>query len=160
MYIVLPKTCCSYNCNIKGCCQTPVECTTHTPIHGWKREGERGWRKRETQKGGTLRIPFHLEEHTAQHTRGPFCCVYDDKISTAYTHTFSLTQVSMAHKVLSSDMSHLVEAMKNAQKHYQTFLEQEYRKQMFHAAHIVAVNSKQLMDAVNSARRKARLMQR
>ena len=86
--------------------------------------------------------------------------MYGDKISTAYTHTSSLTQVSMAHKVLSSDMSHLVEAMKNAQKHYQTFLEQEYRKQMFHAAHIVAMNSKQLMDAVNSARRKARLMQR
>jgi len=86
--------------------------------------------------------------------------LHDDKLSTTYTHTFSLSQVSMAHKVLSSDMSHLVEAMKNAQKHYQTFLEQEYRKQMFHAAHIVAVNSKQLMDAVNSARRKARLMQR
>ena len=71
-----------------------------------------------------------------------------------------LPQVSMAHKVLSSDMAHLVEAMKNAQKHHQTFLEQEYRKQMFQAAHIVAVNSKQLMDAVNSARRKAHLMQR
>lgn len=68
-------------------------------------------------------------------------------------------QVSMAHKVLSSDMTQLVEAMKNAQKNYQTFLEQEYQKQMLKAAHIVAVNSKQLLDAVNSARRKARLMQ-
>jgi len=24
-----------YNCNIKGCCQTPVECTAHTSIHGY-----------------------------------------------------------------------------------------------------------------------------
>ena len=69
-------------------------------------------------------------------------------------------QVAMAHKVLSSDMSHLVEAMKNAQKHYQTFLEQEYQKQMLHAAHIVAVNSKQLLDATSSARRKAYYLQR
>lgn len=66
----------------------------------------------------------------------------------------------MAHKVLSSDMTQLVEAMKNAQKNYQTFLEQDYQKKMLKAAHIVAVNSKQLLDAVNSARRKARLMQR
>lgn len=66
----------------------------------------------------------------------------------------------MAHKVLSSDMTQLVEAMKNAQKHYQTFLEQDYQKQMLKAAHIVAVNAKQLLDAVNSARRKAQLMQR
>ncbi len=70
----------------------------------------------------------------------PFCCP---------------SQVSMAHKVLSSDMSHLVEAMRNAQKQYQTFLEQEYQKQMLHAAHIVAVNAKQLLDAANSARRRA-----
>ena len=84
------------------------------------------------------------------------CCVW----MVLHTHPPPSPQVSMAHKVLSSDMAHLVEAMKNAQKHHQTFLEQEYRKQMFQAAHIVAVNSKQLMDAVNSARRKAHLMQR
>lgn len=66
----------------------------------------------------------------------------------------------MAHKVLSSDMSHLVNAMKSAQKQYQTFLEQEYQKQMLQAAHIVAVNSKQLLDAVNSARRRAYMLQR
>ena len=66
----------------------------------------------------------------------------------------------MVHKKLTLDMAHLVEAMKNAQKHHQTFLEQEYRKLMLQAAHIVAVNSEQLTDAVNSARRKAHLMQR
>lgn len=66
----------------------------------------------------------------------------------------------MAHKVLSSDMTHLVEAMKNAQKHYQTFLEQNYQRDMLRAAHIIAVNSKQLLDAVASAKRRARLMER
>ena len=63
----------------------------------------------------------------------------------------------MAHKVLAKDMTDLVEAMKNAQKHYQTFVQSEYQKQMLHAAHVVAMNSKQLLDAVNTARRKATL---
>ena len=66
----------------------------------------------------------------------------------------------MAHKVLSSDMGNLVTAMKSAQKHYQTFLEGEYQKEMLKAAHIIAVNSKQLLDAANSARRKAQLVSR
>ena len=59
----------------------------------------------------------------------------------------------MAHKVLAKDMTDLVEAMKNAQKHYQTFVQSEYQKQMLHAAHVVAM----LLDAVNTARRKATL---
>lgn len=64
----------------------------------------------------------------------------------------------MAQKVLSSDMNHLVSAMKDAQTHYDKFLEQEYQKKMLKAAHVVAVNSKLLLDAVNSAKRKAHLM--
>ncbi len=85
-------------------------------------------------------------------------CVYSVLGATVTTHV--ILQVLMAHKVLSADMSHLVGAMKNAQKQYQTFLEQEYQKQMLHAAHIVAVNAKQLLDAANSARRKAYSLQR
>ncbi len=64
----------------------------------------------------------------------------------------------MAQKILSSDMNHLVEAMKHAQTHYDRFLEQEYQKKMLKAAHVVAVNSKLLLDAVNTAKKKARLM--
>lgn len=64
----------------------------------------------------------------------------------------------MAEKVLSSDMNQLVAAMKDAQTHYDKFLEQEYQKKMLKAAHVVAVNSKQLLDAVSSAKRKAQLM--
>lgn len=60
----------------------------------------------------------------------------------------------MATKVLSSDVTRLVDAMRDAQKNYQTFLEQEYQKQMLKAGHIIAVNAKQLLDTVNIARRK------
>ncbi len=86
------------------------------------------------------------------------CCKDSANLCTVTTPV--IVQVLMAHKVLSADMSHLVGAMKNAQKQYQTFLEQEYQKQMLHAAHIVAVNAKQLLDAANSARRKAYSLQR
>ena len=61
----------------------------------------------------------------------------------------------MAQKVLSSDMNQLVSAMKDAQAHYDRFLEQEYQKKMLKAAHVVAVNSKLLLDTVNTARQKA-----
>lgn len=64
----------------------------------------------------------------------------------------------MAQKVLSADMNHLVSAMKDAQAHYDKFLEQEYQKKMLKAAHVVAVNSKLLLDAVSSAKQKAFLM--
>lgn len=67
-------------------------------------------------------------------------------------------EVTMAQKVLSADMNQLVSAMKDAQAHYDKFLEQEYQKKMLKAAHVVAVNSKVLLDAVNSAKRKAHLM--
>ena len=63
-------------------------------------------------------------------------------------------EINMATKVLSSDVTRLVDAMRDAQKNYQTFLEQEYQKQMLKAGHIIAVNAKQLLDTVNIARRK------
>nr|QAU32675.1 focal adhesion kinase isoform 2 [Ephydatia muelleri] len=66
----------------------------------------------------------------------------------------SHNEIIMANKVLSSDVTRLVDAMRDAQKNYQTFLEQEYQKQMLKAGHIIAVNAKQLLDTVNSARRK------
>ena len=69
-------------------------------------------------------------------------------------HVFSTFKIIMANKVLSSDVTRLVDAMRDAQKNYQTFLEQEYQKQMLKAGHIIAVNAKQLLDTVNSARRK------
>ena len=44
--------------------------------------------------------------------------------------------------------------MKNAQKHYSTFLETEYQKEMLKTAHMVAKNSKLLFDAVVSSTRR------
>lgn len=66
----------------------------------------------------------------------------------------------MAQKVLSSDMNQLVAAMKDAQSHYDRFLEQDYQRKMLKAAHVVAVNSKLLLDSFNSAKHKASLMMR
>ena len=64
--------------------------------------------------------------------------------------------MDMAQKVLSSDFNNLIKAMKDAQKHCNTFLEGEYQKDMLQAAHVVAKNSKLLFDAVASSIRRAR----
>ncbi|KFM67908.1 Focal adhesion kinase 1, partial [Stegodyphus mimosarum] len=58
----------------------------------------------------------------------------------------------MAHSVLSKDMVNLVQAMKQAQRFAQTTLDSEYRKHMLSAAHIIAVNAKNLLDTVATVR--------
>ena len=60
----------------------------------------------------------------------------------------------MAHKVLSSDMAELINAMKLAQQYSTTLLDGEYRKSMLKAAHVLAMDSKNLLDAVDSARKR------
>ena len=59
----------------------------------------------------------------------------------------------MAHKVLSSDMAELINAMKLAQQYSATLLDNEYRKGMLKAAHVLAMDSKNLLDAVDNARK-------
>ena len=59
--------------------------------------------------------------------------------------------MDMAQKVLSSDFNQLIKAMKEAQKNANTFLENEYQRDMLRAAHVVAKNSKLLYDAVMSS---------
>ena len=61
----------------------------------------------------------------------------------------------MAHKVLSSDMGELINAMKMAQKYSTTTLDQEYRRGMLSAAHVLAVDAKHLFDVVDAARKQA-----
>lgn len=61
-------------------------------------------------------------------------------------------EVEMAHKVLSKDMAELVNAMKLAQQYSNTTLDAEYRKGMLGAAHILAMDSKNLLDVVDSIR--------
>jgi len=63
--------------------------------------------------------------------------------------------VEMAHKVLSSDMAELINAMKMAQKYSTTTLDQEYRKGMLSAAHVLAVDAKHLFDVVDAARKQS-----
>nr|XP_006823251.1 PREDICTED: focal adhesion kinase 1-like [Saccoglossus kowalevskii] len=61
-------------------------------------------------------------------------------------------EVEMAHKVLSSDMSELVNSMKLAQKYASTTLDFEYKRNMLKAAHVLAMDAKNLLDVVDSAR--------
>ncbi|KAK9307884.1 hypothetical protein QLX08_001945 [Tetragonisca angustula] len=61
-------------------------------------------------------------------------------------------EVEMAHKVLSKDMAELVTAMKQAQKYSATTLDAEYRKGMLSAAHILAMDAKNLLDVIDSIR--------
>lgn len=62
-------------------------------------------------------------------------------------------QIEMAHKVLSSDMAQLIDAMKLAQHYSTTLLDNEYRRGMLKAAHVLAMDSKNLLDSVDNARR-------
>ncbi|XP_074102045.1 protein tyrosine kinase 2 Fak isoform X2 [Cotesia typhae] len=61
-------------------------------------------------------------------------------------------QVEMAHKVLSKDMADLVTAMKLAQNYSSTTLDAEYRKGMLSAAHILAMDAKNLLDVIDLIR--------
>ena len=49
-------------------------------------------------------------------------------------------------------MAELINAMKLAMKYSMTTLDQEYRKAMLSAAHVLAVDAKHLFDVVDKAR--------
>ncbi|XP_015917953.1 focal adhesion kinase 1 [Parasteatoda tepidariorum] len=66
--------------------------------------------------------------------------------------SWSHKEIEMAHSVLSKDMVNLVQAMKQAQRFAMTTLDGEYRKHMLSAAHIIAVNAKNLLDTVATVR--------
>lgn len=61
-------------------------------------------------------------------------------------------EVEMAHKVLSKDMADLVSAMKLAQNYSSTTLDAEYRRGMLSAAHVLAMDGKNLLDVIDSIR--------
>ncbi|XP_015113268.1 focal adhesion kinase 1 isoform X5 [Diachasma alloeum] len=61
-------------------------------------------------------------------------------------------EVEMAHKVLSKDMADLVSAMKLAQTYSSTTLDAEYRRGMLAAAHVLAMDAKNLLDVIDSIR--------
>lgn len=74
---------------------------------------------------------------------------------TFFTQPLFCLQVEMAHKVLSSDMAELINAMKLAQRYSTTTLDQEYRRGMLSAAHVLAVDAKHLFDVVDAARKQS-----
>ncbi|XP_019880212.2 focal adhesion kinase 1 isoform X6 [Aethina tumida] len=74
-----------------------------------------------------------------------------DEIITLFP-TSAHREVEMAHKVLSKDMAELVNAMKLAQQYSNTTLDGEYRKGMLGAAHVLAMDSKNLLDVVDAIR--------
>ncbi|XP_075170034.1 protein tyrosine kinase 2 Fak [Haematobia irritans] len=61
-------------------------------------------------------------------------------------------EVEMAHKVLPKDMHELVAAMKLAQQYNDTTLDVEYKKGMLSAAHVLAMDAKNLLDVVDTIR--------
>lgn len=61
-------------------------------------------------------------------------------------------EVEMAHQVLSKDMAALVEAMRLAIQYHNTTLQHEYTKSMLAAAHILAMDAKNLLDVVDCIR--------
>lgn len=74
-----------------------------------------------------------------------------DSLVALFTST-AKREVEMAHKVLSKDMADLVDAMKMAQRYENTSLDSEFRKRMLGAAHVLAMDAKNLLDVVDSIR--------
>ncbi|XP_073848140.1 protein tyrosine kinase 2 Fak isoform X3 [Musca autumnalis] len=63
-------------------------------------------------------------------------------------------EVDMAHKVLPKDMQELIAAMKLAQQYSDTTLDVEYKKGMLSAAHVLAMDAKNLLDVVDNIRQR------
>lgn len=66
-------------------------------------------------------------------------------------------QVQMAQNVLSTDMASIIAAMKLAIQYSTTTMDVEYRKGMLKAAHVLAMDSKNLLDIVDKTRVKVKL---
>lgn len=67
---------------------------------------------------------------------------------------WSHREIELTHKVLGKDMAKLVQAMKLAQKYSHTTVEADYRKGMLQAAHVLVIDAKNLLDAVDSVKLK------
>ncbi|KAL9875185.1 focal adhesion kinase 1 isoform X4 [Glossina fuscipes] len=63
-------------------------------------------------------------------------------------------EVEMAHKVLPKDMHELVSTMRLAQQYGDTTLDKEYKKGMLSAAHVLAMDAKNLLDVVDTIKQR------
>ncbi|XP_075454735.1 protein-tyrosine kinase 2-beta isoform X2 [Ascaphus truei] len=71
--------------------------------------------------------------------------------------TSSRTEIEGTQKLLSKDLADLISKMRMAQQNAGTSLSEECKKQMLTASHTLAVDAKNLLDAVDQARVKANI---
>lgn len=68
-----------------------------------------------------------------------------------------MPQIEGTQKLLNNDMGELISKMRLAQQNAITSLKEECKKQMLAAAHTLAMDSKNMLDAVDQARVRANL---
>lgn len=66
-------------------------------------------------------------------------------------------QIEGTQKLLNNDMAELISKMRLAQQNAITSLKEECKKQMLAAAHTLAMDSKNMLDAVDQARVRANI---
>uniref|UniRef100_A0A672H2C2 non-specific protein-tyrosine kinase n=1 Tax=Salarias fasciatus TaxID=181472 RepID=A0A672H2C2_SALFA len=74
------------------------------------------------------------------------------KVRESATIAFPPTQIEGTQKLLNNDMAELISKMRLAQQNAITSLKEECKKQMLAAAHTLAMDSKNMLDAVDQAR--------
>ncbi|XP_038143443.1 protein tyrosine kinase 2 beta, b isoform X2 [Cyprinodon tularosa] len=79
----------------------------------------------------------------------------DDVLPTL--HESVITEIEGTQKLLNNDMAELISKMRLAQQNAITTLKEECKKQMLAAAHTLAMDSKNMLDAVDQARVRANL---
>ncbi|XP_075872961.1 protein-tyrosine kinase 2-beta-like [Nelusetta ayraudi] len=72
-------------------------------------------------------------------------------------HSSIVTEIEGTKKLLNKDLGELISKMRLAQQNAVTSLKEECRRQMLAAAHTLALDSKNLLDAVDQARVRANL---
>lgn len=72
-------------------------------------------------------------------------------------HESVRTEIEGTQKLLNNDMAELISKMRLAQQNYITSLKEECQKQLLAAAHSLAMDSKNMLDAVDQARVRANL---
>ncbi|XP_072298154.1 protein tyrosine kinase 2 beta, b isoform X3 [Eucyclogobius newberryi] len=82
-------------------------------------------------------------------------CSVDEILPTL--HESVRTEIEGTQKLLNNDMSELISKMRLAQQNAITSLKEECKKQMLAAAHTLAMDSKNMLDAVDQARVRANL---
>lgn len=82
-------------------------------------------------------------------------CSVDEILPTL--HESVQTEIEGTQKLLNNDMAELISKMRLAQQNAITSLKEECKKQMLAAAHTLAMDSKNMLDAVDQARVRANL---